>query len=246
VKKIILIILPLMGLLSSCLFVFGGITGSGRLVTSSYYQEGFKAVNAQDAVQVNINYGNTYEISVISDDNFTSYIDIYSDGYTLHVGLIDGVSYFNGTFTVNITMPFIDSLKANGASDVQISGFTLTENLDLELNGASHVDVFLTDGPMLTVSANGASDVEVHSVYPVEKVKLTADGASGINLEKMVCYYGEISINGASSARVNMVQRVNENFGLTGQVSGASVLYYRGPFSPGPILFSGASSLVCY
>jgi len=245
-KKIYLLILPLMAFLSSCLFVFEGISGSGRLVTSSYNLNSFKAVEAQDAVQVNINYGSAYGISVVSDDNFTPYIDIYSDGYTLHVGLMDGISYIEGTFIVNITMPVLHSLRAIEASDVQVSGFTLTENLDLVLRNASYVNVFLTDGSSLTVSASGASSVDVHSVYPVEKVSLTADGASGINLEKMVCFYGEIDINAASSVRVNMVQRVNENFGLKGQVSDASVLYYRGPSSPGMILFSGASSLICY
>lgn len=216
------------------------------MITSTYYISGFSAVEADDSSMVNITYGNYYSVSVICDDNLLPYIDIYSDGYTLHAGLIGGYTYLNNTYTVNITMPVLRSVKADNASDVQVSGFTLTTRLDLILTGASRMNVYLTDADVLSLMADGYSKAEIHSVYPLSRVYLNCSEASSVDLRDMLCAYGEIDIRDSSSVKINMIDPVYESFGLIGQVCRASVLYYRGPQGPGPILFTEGSSLVYY
>lgn len=245
-KRYILILFPLALLLSGCFFYFNGIVGSGRLVTRDYYLVGFQGVKSGDAAQVNITSGNYYDVSVICDDNMLAYVNVYSDGYYLNVELLPGYSYSNITYTVNVTMPTIRSLDAEEASDVQISGFTLTDYLNLYVTDASDVRVYLTDASDLDLTVEDASYLEIHSVYPVEIIDIGCSGASTADLRGMLCGYGEITVTDASSLRVNMAEVEHVSSGLIGQVSGASVLYYRGPYTPGPILFSGASGIVYY
>ncbi|MBN2656647.1 MAG: DUF2807 domain-containing protein [Spirochaetales bacterium] len=244
--KLIAALVPAVLLLTGCFIYFEGITGSGEIITDSFYCDNFYAVEAGDAAEVNISYGSDYRVTVLSDDNLMPYVDIYNDGYTLHVRLVDGYSCLSGTFTTNITMPVLYSVKAVESSDIQISGFTLDRELNLHCTESSMMNVYLTDALTLNITADEASYVEVQSVYPVERLYLNSYCGSSVKLENMLCLYGEIHLSDASSVRINMATLVNEACGLIGQVSGCSVLYYRGPSVPGPILFTEASSLVYY
>lgn len=245
-KRYALILFPLILLLSGCFFYYTGIVGSGRLITRDYQISGFQGIQAGDAAQVNVTYGNYYDVSLICDDNILTYVNVYSDGYYLHVELLPGYSFSSITFTVNVTMPIIRSLDASEATDVQISGFTLNDNLNLHVKDASSARVYLTDAADLDLTVEDASYLEIHSVFPVENMDIGCSGASTADLKEMLCGYGEITVSEASSLRVQMTEIAYQSSGLIGQVSGASVLYYRGPFSPGPILFSGASGIVYY
>lgn len=245
-KRYLLFPLPLILMLSGCFFYYNGIFGSGRLITRDYNLSGFQGVKASDTAHVNITGGNYYDVSVICDDNMLAYVNVYSDGYYLNVELLPGYSYSNITFTVNVTMPVIRSLDAEESSDVQISGFTLNDNFNISVGDASDVRVYLTDASDLDLTVEDASYLEIHSVYPVETLDIGCSGASTADLQGMLCAYGEITLAEASSLRVNMAIIQNSASGLIGQVSDASVLYYRGPYTPGPLLFSGASGIVYY
>ena len=238
-KRYIILIILAFFLLSGCIF-YTGINGSGRLVSTNYSTSGFYAVRASDASVVTITRSNYYSISVICDDNLIPFINIHSDGYYLYIEMLPGYNFVNSTFSVNITMPDINALKAQEAADVQISGFTLSDNLNLNIQEASKVSLYLTDAVDIDVTVQGSSFLDISSVYPVENLDIGCSEASNVDLKNMKCSYGEITVSDASSLRVNMIGS------LIGQVSGASTLFFKGNVSPGPLLFSGASGIVYY
>jgi len=237
-KKYILL-LPFALLFTSCFF-YAGINGSGRLVSTTYSTSGFYAVKASDASDVTISYSDHYSITLICDDNLVSYINLHSDGYYLYIEMLPGYSVYNSTFTVNITMPDINALFVEDASNVQLSGFNLNDNLNLDITDAAKVDIYLTDANNLTVSVSDASSLQVSSVYPVENLDIYCEDLSTADFKDMLCTYAEITVTGMSSLRVNMAGSI------IGQVTDASTLFFRGTVSPGPILFSGASGIVYY
>jgi len=237
-KKNILF-LPIAFLFTSCFF-YMGLSGSGRLISTTYTTSGFYAVKASDASNVTITYSDHYSITLICDDNLLSYINLHSDGYYLYIEMLPGYSIYDSTFTVNVAMPDINALIAEEASDVQISGFNLNDNLNLDITDDAEVDVYLTDAINLTASVSDASSLQVSSVYPVENLDVYCGDASTADFKDMLCTYAEITVDRMSSLRVNMAGSI------IGQVTNASTLFFRGTVVPGPILFSGASGIVYY
>ena len=238
-KSYILIFIPIIFIFTSCFF-YSGIYGSGSLISSNVSVYGFYAVQAANTSDVTITRADYYSVTLICDDNLLPYINIYNDGYYLNIEMLPGYICYDYTFTVNITMPDINALRVNDSSSVQVSGFNLNDNLNLNVTESSNVKLFLTDAADITANVSGYSYLEIHSVYPVDSLDINCSEASTADLKEMLCSYGEITVNDASSLRVNM------NGPIIGQVTGASTLFFRGSVSPGPILFSGASGIVYY
>lgn len=238
-RRYFLLIIPFILFLSGCFF-YTDLEGSGRLISNSYHIGGFYGVKVRDGSQVNITYSNSFSVSALIDDNLLSYVHIHSDGYFLYIEMAPGYSYGSMTFIVNITMPDINALYSRESSNVQISGFSLSDNFNLTLSEASDADIYLTDATHVTASVEEASYLNIDSVYAVEYLDISCREGAAADLKDMECAYGEIIVSDGSSLKVNMIGT------LIGQVTGASLLYYRGTSSPGPILFSGGSAIIYY
>ncbi len=226
-------------LLSSCFFYYG-IEGSGKIISTSYFYSGFSSVQTSGKCDIIITRGNYYSVTLICDDNLLPYINIYSDGYALKAELLPGYSFYNSTFTVNVVMPDINHFKIDGASTGQVSGFTLTESLTLEIFGAGNAVISLTAAVDIVTVVKGASYLKISSVYPVESMNINCTGASNGYFKGISSHYSVVSIEEASSCSVNI------SGNIIGQISGGSTLYYRGVNSPGPILCTGMSGIVYY
>ncbi|MDA3810583.1 MAG: DUF2807 domain-containing protein [Spirochaetaceae bacterium] len=144
--------------------------------------------------------------------------------------------YVTGFYAVKAGDATIDSIKQGDFYSVSLT----SDNLNLMIDDASNVNVYLTDATDITAAVSGASSLQISSIYPVENLNISCSEASTADLKDMICSYGEITVSGISSLRVNMIGSI------IGQVSEASVLYFKGTVSPGPILLSGASGIVYY
>ncbi|MEJ2740817.1 MAG: DUF2807 domain-containing protein, partial [Dehalococcoidia bacterium] len=112
--------------------------------TRQFDYSDFTAVDIGDAFYYEIHRADTYSISITAGIELLEHIRVAVQGDTL---TIDVRPSFNirtlYPMEAIITMPYLYGLDGSGATEGVVSGFNSTENLNIQLSGAS--DLVLTD-----------------------------------------------------------------------------------------------------
>jgi hypothetical protein len=212
------------------------IRGSGNVVTEEMELADFGAVEAANAFEVEITQSDTFGVTIRVDDNILDLLDVSKEGDTLRLGLERGVNLRGDvTLEAEITMPDLDGLKLSGASRASISGFRSSEQIDIDLSGASSLDGDLEAGNT-DIDASGASKVVLEG--SAEGLTIVVSGASSLDLTDFTVNTADVTLSGASDATLRVQERIEPV-----DVSGASRLYYLGDPSLGDVTTSGASTV---
>jgi hypothetical protein len=152
-------------------------------------------------------------------------------------------------------MPRLDALTLSGASKATAAGFDSGADFILNVSGASQATVTGLKVDKITMDISGASRAG-GDIDAAGDATLQASGASNINITGKAVE-GDIESSGANTvnlagfavndARVNISgasnATINATGAISGDVSGASRLYYTGDPSLGAVHTSGASSI---
>ncbi|MBA7513921.1 hypothetical protein ES705_05939 [subsurface metagenome] len=232
----------------------GVVTGSGNLETKQYNFSDFNRVDIGYAFEVEIDQSSSYSISITADDNLFEYIHVSKEGETLKIGLERITSLGPVTLKAEVTMPQLRGLDLSGMTRGTVSAFSSTENLDVEVSGASSLDLVDISAGDVKCEASGLSkitgditasdadfDVSGASTIQLEgsaiDIVIDASGASRVKLAAFPINNATVALSGASSGTVNLDGR------LDADLSGASKLEYIGKPTMGTINTSGGSTL---
>jgi len=251
IVAVLMAVLLTSGLLVGC--VGGLVRGSGDLDTREFNFSDFSRVEVGSAFEVKVVQSDSYSVSVTADDNLFDYIKISKQGTTLKIYL-KTAQYIDTTTKAEITMPQLRGLELSGATRGTVSGFSSTENVDIEASGASFLDMVdmsagdiyfnisgasRVTGDITTGDANfevsGASNVQLEG--SASDTVIEASGASRVELADFTVNNADVRLSGASSGTVNLDGR------LDADLSGASKLSYIGEPTMGNINTSGGSTL---
>ncbi len=225
----------------------------GGIVTREMDFSGFTNVEVSHAFKVEITRSDSYRVSITASARLFDYIDVAKSGNTLK---ISRKSHHFPTGTApeaRIAMPTINKLRLSGATKGMVRGFSSQEDFDLNLSGASALDIEMEAGETKVeisgasrLSGNmkagdaeftlsGASRAELSG--SANKVVLNAWGASKLDLADFALDDTDVHLKEASKATLN----VGGN--LTLDLSGASRLEYIGDPAIRDINISGASTV---
>lgn len=233
--KLTMILFAAFLFLGSCGFF--GIYGSGEIVDSRYGFEDFTSVSAGWTCDITILRGDRYSVTISLDDNIMPYLEAYVEGNVLHIDLDEWNSYANLHFKATVVMPRISCLEVSGASSASVSGFDNSGAFKARVSGASHVRAdFITSG-FMDLEVSGASSLTVNSLLSSGDLSLECSGASRCDLRNLAAGNGRIEVSGASTVYMGI------NGALSGSLSGASTLYYRGNPYISSLAISGGSRL---
>lgn len=238
------------GLLTGCTIV----KGSGILRTEVMDFGDFTRVEVGYAFEVEIVQSDQFSVSITADDNLFEYIRVSQQGTTLKVGVKPAVVFRSATYRAEITMPELRYLEISGATRGTVSGFESVEDLDIEVSGASSLDMdgmvagdttFDVSGASTVVGEIIAQDVDfdisgastVRLSGTAEDIRLDLSGASHVEMADLLVTSADIDFSGASSGTVHV------DGSLDVELSGASSLTYLGNATLGDVDISGASSL---
>lgn len=252
IVAVLVAVLLTSGLLVGC--QVGVVTGSGNLETENFNFGDFTRVDVSSAFKAEIAQSSSYGVSITADDNLFEYIQVSRQGETLKIGLKTITSLGPVTLKAKITMPKLRSLALSGATRGTVSGFSSTENLDIEVSGASSLDLVDISSGDTKFDVSGASkvtgditagdadfDIDGASTVQLEgsasNIVVEADGASHVKLAGFEVNDADVSLGGASTSTVNLDGR------LDADLSGASKLEYMGEPTMGTINTSGGSTL---
>ncbi len=253
IVAVLIALFVLSGLFSGC--VGGVIIGSGNLDTQEMDFSGFTRIEAGSAFEARIAQSDSYRVSITADDNLFEHIQVSQAGETLKVGLKPTLGYVSGTLRAEITMPALTRLDMSGATRGTVEGFSSPEDFDLDLSGASSLDMSDMAAGDIQFDLSGASRVggdimasgdgqfdlsgasKVELAGSATDIVIEASGASGVELAGFPVNNANVKLSGASQATVNLDGR------LDADLSGASRLSYTGEPTLGNISTSGGSTV---
>ncbi len=230
------------------------IAGSGTLLTRNFENSGFTKVEIGYAFEAVISQEDSFTVEITLDDNLFEYLDISQSGETLTITMKPGNVFTNVTQRVIITLPDLERLELSGASQGNVTDFTSLHDIDFKLSGASQMDISGVSSPDIILELSGASSIDGSMTMTngsfdlsgassitldgsAQGIRVDASGASQANLDDFIILNARINLSGASDATVNISGQ------LTGDISGASTIYYIGDPTLIDVAESGASSV---
>ncbi len=253
-KKIIILGVVLAGLVamlamgSSCV---GRIVGSGDIVSKDYNFKDFTDVEITTFFKYEISRSASFGVKVSTFQNVIDQLDITQSGKNLSVRFKPGV--FSTDATITITMPELNKLVVSGASRGSAKGFQSSNPIDLEVSGASQLDMDIMAGNSEVV-VSGAS--KVTGELKAGDTRIEVSGASGCDISGSAGL-STVEVSGASHFDSPDFQMQNTNITISGasrgaiytkgtlnlEVTGASTLDYSGNPILSKVNVSGASTI---
>ncbi len=227
------------------------INGSGKVITKEMNFTDFTYLEIGSVFEVEIIESGSHLTSITADDNLFEYIKVSQEGETLKIRLTPTYNYSGVTLKAKITMPKLSGLHLYGATKGTVKGFQSSNDFNLQLSGASHLnmDIGAGDTKFEISGATGvtgtlkAHDTEfrVSEAGRVElegsanKMTLNASGASKLKLAYFSIDQADVMLSGASEATLKVSGRLDVI------LTGASKLYYKGDPMIGTIMVSDTS-----
>jgi hypothetical protein len=227
--------------------------------TKNFNITGFKRIHIKFAMEAEIVRSDDYSVSVSGSDTLIDNVEVYLEGDKLVLGYnLNLISLFAAPFTrarARIALPELRELKIIGAARCSLYGFSSQEDFNLQVAGASRLDMDeMTVGNVKwdlsgasqiggRLTAKGNMDIRVSGA---SKIKLTGSavnldldvaGASHFDLDDFPVHNARVRLVGASRGLVKPDGKLDV------VLEGASNLEYLGQPIIGDVKVSGASSI---
>jgi hypothetical protein len=222
-------------LLSSCLKEYvepGEMEIESRMVTD------FNSINISNAFEVYVSKSDTEELTLEAYSGYLPHITTEVRANTLFIFMDDKYEYnAKKKQKVYLKLKSLQSIKASGATKIIGSTDFVSENFNVNLSGASYLNMSLIVSNKLTCNASGASIVNLAG-SSTELVVADLSGASKFSAFNLIAEKATLSISGASDVELYVTKELNFT------ASGASSIKYKGNPEIVKQSTSGASSVV--
>ncbi len=208
------------------------ITGEGDVQEKSIDVSGFDEIEVGSIIQVYLRTDSTYSLKVSAQGNLHEHIRISVEGSVLEIDT-EGQISSSEPIKVWVSAPRIQALSSSGASHIVGQNLIETEELSLDLSGASGIELELAV-QSLECELSGASELRLKGSG--EETDLNGSGASKCYGHDYLTRIAQVDLSGASFAEME----VSES--LEGKISGAGKMNYRGSPVQVDLNLSGAGS----
>ncbi len=178
-------------------FNFGGVSGSGKVVTDKRDLAEFKSVEVGGVFVVEITAQKDYGVVVEADDNLIPLIRTEVRGGTLRIEADKRLSSKN-PIRIRISAPDIDKLEISGVSNVTV-GDLKNNALSLESSGASKVKLS-GETAKLSIETSGATKVDAADLKTVD-AEIDTSGASHVDVNVT----GELRADTSGASKITYV-----------------------------------------
>ncbi len=186
----------------------------------------FEAISISGGIDVILSMGNEDAVAVSANElkhrdkiitevkNNTLHI-YYKSEKGIHITINDG----NKRLRAYVSAKEIKRIEASGASDLVIEGILKTNDLAINLSGASDMKGKL-DVVNLKISNSGSSDINVEG--SATNANINCSGSSDVKAFGLVTENCNVSVSGSSDVNITV------NNKLVANASGSSDVHYKG------------------
>lgn len=181
-----------------------------------YQFSGFDRLNFLGSWEVDLEQGDSYEVTVHLPEPLREYLKVEKEGHTLVFDASDIISLRQRQLSARIVLPDLQELKGAGGLQVDMRGFT---------------------GKSLTLRAGGALDMAADECR-YENLSIEVNGGMNADLRSMPVVNADVNSSGAADLKLRL-----EGGRLTGHVSGAANIEYYGTVLENSLSVSGISNV---
>ena len=197
------------------------ISGNGNIRSEKRNTGDFRSVKTSGSIDVEINSGDTYAVTVEDDDNLLPYIvtEVNNDG-TLNIHYKNNTSISNDHAKVYVTAPSLDKVIVSGSADVDIRDVLKnSQKIEMSISGSGNIKGAL-DAPAVSVDINGSGDVTLKG--RTKDFDGNISGSGDINCGALQSENAMVKISG--SGNVHVFASVH----LKASTFGSGDIYYGG------------------
>lgn len=213
-----------LALILSALLIMTSSLCANNTVTKNYNFGNIKSIEASSIFAIEVTQGNAKGVRIECDDIYEKHLDIRCSQGELKLSLTPNARIERNRnekdqigIKVYLQMQTIEELDLSGASSLKATGVFTTNELEIDLSGATSVSGLNISGDELSIDCSGASTLELEGEFSKEI---------------------EADISGASNVKL----KVDGNI-LDAEVSGAATLTVNGAHNNTSIACSGASKV---
>lgn len=213
-----------LALILSALLIITSSLCANNTVTKNYNFGNIKSIEASSIFTIEVTQGNAKGVRIECDDIYEKHLDIRCSQGELKLSLTPNARIERNRnekdqigIKVYLQMQTIGELDLSGASSLKATGVFTTNELEIDLSGATSVSGLNISGNELSLDCSGASTLELEGEFSKEI---------------------EADISGASNVKL----KVDGNI-LDAEVSGAATLTVNGAHNNTSIACSGASKV---
>jgi len=201
------------------------IAGSGVVVEVEEAVDTFTEVEVHQAFDVEVVQGDAHSVVIEIDDNLVEYLEVFTQGDRLSIGLKPNNRYKKATLKAVVTLAELGVVDGSGATSIGVSdGVVISDQFELRLSGASSFNGKLEaesvvmslsgassanaemDTSNLEIDLSGASDVSGSG--QADHVKIELSGASDARLSRLDSKTAQIDVSGASDVALAVSDQV--------------------------------------
>ncbi|HET7118233.1 MAG TPA: head GIN domain-containing protein, partial [Hanamia sp.] len=135
------------------------ISGNGNVSDEKRPLSNINTIKTSGSIDVEINSGNTYSLTVQDDENLIPYVVTEVNGGELNIHYKDGYSIMNDHAKVMVTVPTLDRIITSGSGDVTTNGVIQSNNeIDMKTSGSGDIKAAV-NAPSIKVTGSGSGDI---------------------------------------------------------------------------------------
>ncbi len=184
---------------TSCMFTTDrAITGSGNVRTESRNIIDFKGISVSNALEVEVEQGDAYQVVVEADENLLSHITTTVENGILYIGT--DINRFRNIDArkIKVKMPIIVSLEASSAAKITSTSTLITEKLLVDASSASGIDIAV-EADEITCNSSSASSVDLKG----KALRFKADSSSASEIDADELFANDVMANASSAATIS-------------------------------------------
>ncbi len=205
--------------------------GSGTIATEQRSAGTFSGIVVSDNIRVVLQQGSP-DVQVEADNNFLQHITTELRGTRLYIGVSDDACLHNGTATVYVTAPQLQSISTEGSGDITGTATFSPESFTVTCVGSGSVQVTGATTKAVSIAVQGSGNVQIKG----RATTLTAQisGSGSLYAYELPVQDAILTLTGSGNAEVNTAKTLDVK--LTGS---GSVTYIGSPVVSSVITGSG-------
>ncbi len=221
-KRLLLVLLLLVAILSVTACDANFVRGSGDLITETRDVSNFDSIALSGSGEVVISQGGGESLTIETDDNVMEHVKAEVVGGTLELGFEEGfnlVDYTRLIFTVGVDD--LTSLSISGSGDIE-SDEIETDRLEATVTGSGDIQIGTLTADEVKARITGSGDMDLTGEVAAQDVTISGSGkyrAGDLRGESV-----EVSISGSGDATVWATDSLDVNISGSGSVD-----YYGRP-----------------
>ncbi|MGY3212782.1 head GIN domain-containing protein [Mucilaginibacter sp. HD30] len=210
----------------------GCIEGSGKEATDKRKVAEFTKLDIAGSFNVTLVQDSSNSVTITSDDNIISIVKTDMSGDKLKISTDNKNICSSKEITITIGVRNLKAISASGAVEIASSGRLNLGDLDLDLSGATKVNL---DVAASNIETNGSGVNEITLKGQASSHTIELSGSGSLHAFDLVVGNYSIETSGQSDCEINVLSQLNIHS------TGASDIKYKG--SPATIKKSKTGAL---